>query len=49
MAFPGSKRSAEPVIFIPEPGCDLHEPVKMDSFGMSLVIHTLIVGNIVKA
>jgi hypothetical protein len=43
------KRSAEPVIFVSEPGCALHQPVKMDAFGMSLVLLRLIAGKIIKA
>ena len=49
VAIPLDKRSAEPVIFISEPGCDLHEPVRMDAFGMSLLLLILMVGNIIKA
>jgi hypothetical protein len=49
VVIPVDKRSAEPVIFVSEPGCALDQPVKMDAFGMSLVRVRLMVGNIVKA
>jgi len=34
--FPAVKRSAEPVILEVQPGTQLHEPVRMDAYGMSL-------------
>ena len=31
------KRDVEPVVYFPAPGTDLHEPVKMDAFGILLI------------
>ena len=33
--FPAVKRSAEPVILEVQPGTQLHEPVRMDAYGMN--------------
>ena len=32
------KRAVEPVIYVAPPGCELHDAVKMDAFGISDIL-----------